>query len=99
LIKRQRSQVHTEWAQTGRRLWKQAFVVLARQILAPAESNRSPKNFFPLQKRIAYCGMFNSLSSDPQNSFGDAGRLPGNELWDLSLSTRTTAAVDYAKRR
>ncbi len=55
------AKVHTEWLKPDG-AYEQAFVDFARQILAPAESNRFTEEFLPFAKRIAYCGMFNSLS-------------------------------------
>jgi (1->4)-alpha-D-glucan 1-alpha-D-glucosylmutase len=55
------AKVHTEWLKPDG-AYEQAFVDFARQILAPAASNRFTEEFLPFAKRIAYCGMFNSLS-------------------------------------
>jgi (1->4)-alpha-D-glucan 1-alpha-D-glucosylmutase len=95
------AKVHTEWLKPDG-AYEQAFVDFARQILAPAEGNRFMEEFLPFAKRIAYCGMFNSLSQTLLKiaSPGVPDVYQGTELWDLSfVDPDNRRPVDYAKRR
>ena len=95
------AKVHTEWLKPDG-AYEQAFVDFARQILAPAESNRFMEEFLPFAKRIAYCGMFNSLSQTLLKiaSPGVPDVYQGTELWDLSfVDPDNRRPVDYAERR
>ncbi len=76
--------------------------IFRRQILAPAASNRFTEEFLPFAKRIAYCGMFNSLSQTLLKiaSPGVPDIYQGTELWDLSfVDPDNRRPVDYAERR
>ena len=95
------AKVHTEWLKPDG-AYEQAFVDFARQILAPAASNRFMEEFLPFAKRIAYCGMFNSLSQTLLKiaSPGVPDVYQGTELWDLSfVDPDNRRPVDYAERR
>jgi len=95
------AKVHTEWLKPDG-AYEQAFVDFARQILAPAEGNRFMEEFLPFAKKIAYCGMFNSLSQTLLKiaSPGVPDVYQGTELWDLSfVDPDNRRPVDYAKRR
>jgi (1->4)-alpha-D-glucan 1-alpha-D-glucosylmutase len=95
------AKVHTEWLKPDG-AYEQAFVDFARQIIAPAASNRFMEEFLPFAKRIAYCGMFNSLSQTLLKiaSPGVPDIYQGTELWDLSfVDPDNRRPVDYAERR
>jgi (1->4)-alpha-D-glucan 1-alpha-D-glucosylmutase len=95
------AKVHTEWLKPDG-AYEQAFVDFARQILAPAEGNRFMEEFLPFAKKIAYCGMFNSLSQTLLKiaSPGVPDVYQGTELWDLSfVDPDNRRPVDYTKRR
>ncbi|HEY7218720.1 MAG TPA: malto-oligosyltrehalose synthase [Candidatus Binatia bacterium] len=95
------AKVHTEWLKPDE-AYEQAFADFAQKILAPGEGNHFIEEFFPFAKKIAYCGMFNSLAQLLLKiaSPGVADIYQGTELWDLSfVDPDNRRPVDYAKRR
>ena len=95
------AKVHTEWLKPDE-AYEQAFAGFAQKILAPGEGNHFIEEFFPFAKKIAYCGMFNSLAQLLLKiaSPGVADIYQGTELWDLSfVDPDNRRPVDYVKRR
>ncbi|MGH7854056.1 MAG: malto-oligosyltrehalose synthase [Candidatus Binatia bacterium] len=95
------AKVHTEWLKPDL-AYEEAFVNFTEAILAPSEQNPFVVEFRPFVKKIAYCGMFNSLGQTLLKIV--APGLPdiyqGSEFWDLSfVDPDNRRSVDYAERR
>jgi len=80
------AKVHTEWLKPDL-AYEEAFVDFAAAILGPSEQNRFLADFVPFAKKIAYCGMFNSLGQALLKvaAPGVPDVYQGTELWDLSF--------------
>ena len=95
------AKVHTEWLKPDA-AYEEAFVDFARQLLTPSEGNRFMDEFLPFARKLAYCGMFNSLAQTllKITSPGVPDIYQGTELWDLSfVDPDNRRPVDYTKRR
>ena len=95
------AKVHTEWLKPDA-AYEEAFVEFTRQILASGEGQRFMKEFAPFARRIAYCGMFNSLAQLLLKlaSPGVPDTYQGTEFWDLSfVDPDNRRPVDYVARR
>ena len=95
------AKVHTEWLQPDT-AYEKAFIDFARQILARGGSQPFMDEFIPFARKIAYCGMFNSLAQLllKITSPGVPDIYQGSELWDLSfVDPDNRRPVDYALRR
>ena len=94
------AKVHTEWLKPDA-AYEKAFVNFARQILGDGKSDFMDE-FLPFAKKIAHCGMFNSLAQVllKMTSPGLPDVYQGTEFWDLSfVDPDNRRAVDYAARR
>jgi len=95
------AKVHTEWLKPDV-AYEEAFVNFAQAILAPAQNNRFIAEFLPFVKKIAYCGVFNSLGQTLLKIVapGVPDIYQGTEFWDLSfVDPDNRRPVDYAERR
>ncbi len=95
------AKVHTEWLKPDV-AYEEAFVNFAEAILEPSEKNRFIAEFLPFVKKIAYCGMFNSLGQTLLKIVapGVPDIYQGTEFWDLSfVDPDNRRSVDYAERR
>lgn len=95
------AKVHTAWIKPDE-VYEAAFVSFVEKILQPAENNRFLQSFLPFQKKIAWYGMFNSLSQVllKMTSPGVPDFYQGTELWDFSLvDPDSRRAVDFEKRK
>ncbi|WP_430233701.1 malto-oligosyltrehalose synthase [Nitrosomonas communis] len=73
-----------------------------RKIMDLSKKNTFLADFLPFQQRVAYWGMFNSLSQTllKLTSPGVPDIYQGNELWDLSLvDPDNRRPVDYVQRQ
>ena len=94
------AKVHTSWI-TPNIEYEQAVMQFVRAILDPTESRVFLDDFAQLQKKVAFFGIFNSLSQTvlKLGSPGVADIYQGNELWDFSLvDPDNRRPVDYALR-
>jgi (1->4)-alpha-D-glucan 1-alpha-D-glucosylmutase len=95
------AKVHTEWLKPDV-AYEEAFVNFAEAILAPSENNRFIGEFLPFVKKVAHCGLFNSLSQTLVKIVapGVPDVYQGTESWDLSfVDPDNRRTVDYAERR
>jgi (1->4)-alpha-D-glucan 1-alpha-D-glucosylmutase len=95
------AKVHTEWLQPDT-AYEKAFSDFARQALARGESQPFISGFDPFAKKVAYCGMFNSLAQVLLKiaAPGVPDIYQGTEFWDLSfVDPDNRRPVDYAARR
>ena len=95
------AKVHTEWLKPDM-AYEEAFMSFAGAILASSEKNRFTADFLPFVRKIAYCGMFNSLSQTLLKiaAPGVPDIYQGTEFWDLSfVDPDNRRPVDYAERR
>jgi (1->4)-alpha-D-glucan 1-alpha-D-glucosylmutase len=95
------AKVHTEWLQPDT-AYEKAFIDFVRQILGRGESQPFMDVFIPFAKKIAHCGMFNSLAQVLLKiaSPGVPDIYQGTELWDLSfVDPDNRRPVDYGLRR
>jgi len=95
------AKVHTEWLKPDG-AYEEAFVGFARRMLTAPEGNPFLEAFLPFAKKIAYCGMFNSLAQTVLKiaSPGVPDIYQGAELWDLSfVDPDNRRPVDFVKRR
>ena len=94
------AKVHTSWI-TPNTEYEEAVLQFVRAILDPAESSAFLDDFVQLQQKVAFFGVFNSLSQTvlKLGSPGVADVYQGNELWDFSLvDPDNRRPVDYALR-
>ncbi len=94
------AKVHTEWLKPDV-AYEEAFVNFAEAILAPSEDNRFIGELLPFVERIAYCGIFNSLSQTllKVTAPGVPDIYQGTEFWDLSfVDPDNRRPVDYTER-
>ncbi len=80
------AKVHTEWLKPDTE-YEQAFVSFAESIITRRRGDAFLREFLPLQERVAFLGMINSLA---QTLFkitapGFPDFYQGTELWDLSF--------------
>src|SRR5205807_1910998 len=80
------AKVHTSWI-TPNDEYEEAVMQFTRAILEPAESAAFLDDLDQLRKKVAWFGVFNSLSQLvlKLGSPGVADVYQGNELWDFSL--------------
>jgi (1->4)-alpha-D-glucan 1-alpha-D-glucosylmutase len=94
------AKMHTEWLKPDL-AYEQAFTNFVTSLLVPADSNRFLSQFAPVAKKIAHCGMYNSLGQTLLKITvpGVADFYQGTELWDLSfVDPDNRRQVDFAKR-
>ena len=95
------AKVHTEWIKPDTE-YEEACISFVKDILTPSEGNSFLKEFSLFQKKIAYYGMFNSLSQVllKITSPGVPDFYQGTELWDLNLvDPDNRRPVDFEKRK
>jgi (1->4)-alpha-D-glucan 1-alpha-D-glucosylmutase len=95
------AKVHTAWLKPDTE-YEEAYLSFVEEILKQSENNEFLKEFLPFQKRIAFYGIFNSLSQIliKITSPGIPDFYQGTELWDLSLvDPDNRRPVDYKKRQ
>jgi (1->4)-alpha-D-glucan 1-alpha-D-glucosylmutase len=80
------AKVYTAWLRPNS-VYENALIDFVGKVLEPAEQNPFLQEFLPFQKRVAYYGIFNSLSQTllKLTSPGVPDLYQGSELWDLSL--------------
>jgi (1->4)-alpha-D-glucan 1-alpha-D-glucosylmutase len=94
------AKVHTGWLKPDA-AYEQAYVNFVEQILEASEANQFLNDFVPFTKKIAYYGMFNSLSQTLLKMVvpGVPDFYQGAELWDLSLvDPDNRRPVDFVHR-
>jgi (1->4)-alpha-D-glucan 1-alpha-D-glucosylmutase len=95
------AKVHTSWI-TPNTEYEQAVLEFVHAILDPADGNGFLEDFVQLQRKVAFFGVFNSLSQTvlKLGSPGVADVYQGNELWDFSLvDPDNRRPVDHDLRR
>jgi (1->4)-alpha-D-glucan 1-alpha-D-glucosylmutase len=95
------AKVNTSWINPNK-AYEDAVAAFVQSILDPADSAAFLDDFSVLQQRVAFLGMFNSLSQTllKLGSPGVSDIYQGNELWDLSLvDPDNRRPVDYARRQ
>ncbi|MCJ7594937.1 MAG: malto-oligosyltrehalose synthase [Desulfobacterales bacterium] len=95
------AKVHTAWLKPDM-AYEEAYLSFLEEILAPSKDNPFLKAFLPFQKKIAYYGIFNSLSQTLLKiaAPGIPDFYQGSELWDLHLvDPDNRRPVDFEKRR
>src|SRR5207249_261721 len=80
------AKVHTSWI-TPNTAYEEAVLQWLHAVLDPSDSRAFLDDFAELQRKVAFFGVFNSLSPTllKLGSPGVADIYQGNELWDLSL--------------
>jgi (1->4)-alpha-D-glucan 1-alpha-D-glucosylmutase len=94
------AKVHTAWLKPDTE-YEQGCISFIEKILQPSKENEFLKTFSPFQKKIAYYGIFNSLSQTlvKITSPGVPDFYQGTELWDLNLvDPDNRRPVDFKKR-
>jgi len=94
------AKVHTAWLKPDTD-YEEAFLSFVAEILQSSEDNPFLREFFPFQKKIAYYGIFNSLSQTllKLTAPGVPDFYQGTELWDLNLvDPDNRRPVDFEKR-
>jgi (1->4)-alpha-D-glucan 1-alpha-D-glucosylmutase len=95
------AKVHTAWLKPDVD-YENAFVSFIEEIFTVSEKNQFLKGFIPFQRKVAYYGMFNSLSQTllKITSPGIPDFYQGSELWDLNLvDPDNRRPVDFEKRK
>jgi (1->4)-alpha-D-glucan 1-alpha-D-glucosylmutase len=94
------AKVHTSWI-TPNDAYEEAVLQFVRTILDVGESKAFLEDLAPLRDRVAFFGIFNSLSQTllKLGSPGVADVYQGQELWDFSLvDPDNRRPVDFARR-
>lgn len=94
------AKVDSSWLNPGLE-YESALAAFIDGVLGGNGSSYFLRDFLPFQRRIARCGMFNSLSQTLIKiaSPGVPDFYQGNELWDFSLvDPDNRRPVDYARR-
>jgi (1->4)-alpha-D-glucan 1-alpha-D-glucosylmutase len=95
------AKVHTSWI-TPNTQYEDAVLQFTRTILDPSESSAFLDDLAQLQKKVAWFGIFNSLSQTvlKLGSPGVADVYQGSELWDFSLvDPDNRRPVDFETRQ
>lgn len=95
------AKVHTAWIAPDTD-YEEAYLAFLALILKPAEQNRFLREFLPFQRKIAFFGIFNSLSQTliKLTAPGVPDFYQGSELWDLNLvDPDNRRPVDFDRRR
>jgi (1->4)-alpha-D-glucan 1-alpha-D-glucosylmutase len=95
------AKVHTVWLKPDRE-YEEGFLEFVDRILDPVAGAGFLESFHPFQRRIAFYGVFNSLSQTLLKVVcpGIPDVYQGCELWDLSLvDPDNRRPVDYRGRR
>ena len=94
------AKVHTTWLKPDID-YEEAFIKFVVEILEHPGQDQFLKEFLPFQKKVAFYGMFNSLSQTlvKITSSGVPDFYQGTELWDLNLvDPDNRRLVDFEKR-
>ena len=94
------AKVHTAWLKPDT-TYEDLFTSFVEALLEPSEDNPFLKEFLPFQERVAWYGVWNSLSQTVLKIAcpGVPDFYQGTELWDLSLvDPDNRRPVDYEKR-
>jgi (1->4)-alpha-D-glucan 1-alpha-D-glucosylmutase len=94
------AKVHTNWLKPDTD-YEEAFISFIDEILKTSK-NQFLDEFLPFQKKVAYYGIFNSLSQAliKITSPGIPDLYQGTELWDLNLvDPDNRCPVDFEKRK
>ncbi len=80
------AKVHTEWLKPDL-AYEEGFVSFIESVLRPTESNQFFNEFLPFARKIAQCGILNSLSQTLMKILapGVPDFYQGSELWNLSF--------------
>ncbi|WP_017318050.1 malto-oligosyltrehalose synthase [Mastigocladopsis repens] len=95
------AKVYTAWLRQNS-TYEDAFVDFVKVVLELSENNPFLKEFIPFQQRVAYYGIFNSLSQAllKITSPGIPDFYQGTELWDFSLvDPDNRRPVDFETRQ
>jgi (1->4)-alpha-D-glucan 1-alpha-D-glucosylmutase len=95
------AKIHTAWLKPDEE-YENAYLSFIDAILRFKHQNRFLESFFPFQKKIAFYGVFNSLSQLVLKitSPGVPDFYQGSELWDLNLvDPDNRRPVDFKKRK
>jgi (1->4)-alpha-D-glucan 1-alpha-D-glucosylmutase len=95
------AKVHTAWLKPDS-AYEDAFVSFVEEILTPSDRNEFLREFIPFQRKVAYYGMFSSLSQAliKMTSPGIPDFYQGSELWDLNLvDPDNRRPVDFERRK
>ncbi|MFN6567540.1 malto-oligosyltrehalose synthase [Dendronalium sp. ChiSLP03b] len=95
------AKVHTAWLRPDSE-YEEACASFIEKVLDPSISGQFLEAFRPFQQRIAYYGMFNSLSQTllKATAPGVPDFYQGTELWELSLvDPDNRRPVDFEQRR
>ncbi|ARV58545.1 malto-oligosyltrehalose synthase [Nostocales cyanobacterium HT-58-2] len=95
------AKVYTAWLRQNS-TYEDAFIDFVKAVLELSDSNPFLKEFIPFQQRIAYYGIFNSLSQVllKVTSPGIPDFYQGTELWDFSLvDPDNRRPVDFETRQ
>jgi len=95
------AKVHTAWLRPDAD-YEDAYMTFVEEILTPSEHNQFLREFLPFQKKVAFYGIFNSLSQTliKITSPGVADFYQGTELWDFNLvDPDNRRPVDFETRR
>lgn len=94
------AKVYTAWLKPDTD-YEESVISFIDRIMSPSEENDFLKEFLNFQKRIAFYGIFNSLSQTliKVTSPGVPDFYQGTELWDLNLvDPDNRRPVDFEKR-
>jgi len=94
------AKVHTAWLKPDLS-YENAFIAFVEEILTPSEGNLFLREFLTFQKKVAYYGIFNSLSQTlvKITSPGVPDFYQGTDLWDLNLvDPDNRRPIDFEKR-
>ncbi|MFP4081853.1 MAG: malto-oligosyltrehalose synthase [Candidatus Aminicenantes bacterium] len=94
------AKVHTAWLKPDEE-YEEGYLEFAEGVLHRTKNNAFWKEFLPLQEKVAFYGIFNSLSQTllKITSPGIPDFYQGTELWDLSLvDPDNRRPVDFIKR-
>lgn len=95
------AKVYTAWLRSNDD-YEHALTDFVAAVLEPSEKNQFLQEFLPFQKRVAYYGIFNSLSQTliKITSPGIPDFYQGTELWDFSMvDPDNRRPVDFAVRQ
>jgi (1->4)-alpha-D-glucan 1-alpha-D-glucosylmutase len=95
------AKVHTAWLKPDH-AYEEACVSFVDRLLESSPQNQFLEEFLPFQKKVAFYGIFNSLSQLllKVTSPGVPDFYQGAELWDLNLvDPDNRRSVDFEKRR
>ncbi|NIO16526.1 MAG: malto-oligosyltrehalose synthase [Deltaproteobacteria bacterium] len=94
------AKIHTAWLKPDLE-YEENFLAFVDAVLAPSDKSRFMERMAEFQKKVAYCGMFNSLSQTliKITSPGVPDFYQGSELWELHLvDPDNRRPVDFEKR-